>query len=68
MENIIGKHTIIFRISELCHIINSCRTTGGNPNQYYDELETLLERYQQSKNKQADAADTEASYLLASLR
>jgi len=59
---------MIFRISELCHIINSCRSTGGNPNQYYDELELLLERYQQSKNKQAAAADTEAHYLLASFR
>lgn len=68
MENIIGEKTMIFRISELCQIINTCRCTGGNPNQYYDELEELLECYQQSKTKKASKQKAETDYLLASLR
>jgi len=68
VENIIGEKTMVFRISELCQIINTCRSTGRNPNQYYDELEELLECYQQSKTKKTPKQNTDSDYLLASLR
>jgi hypothetical protein len=68
LESIFGEKTMIFRISELCQIINACRSSGGNPNQYYDELEELLECYEQSKTKKTPNQETDSDYLLASFR
>ncbi|MPM88185.1 hypothetical protein SDC9_135286 [bioreactor metagenome] len=68
MENVAGEKTLIFRISELCQIINACRSNGRNPNQYYDELEILLECYEQSKAKEPSDEDADSKFLLASLR